>query len=108
MDGNWYYVFHIRCYSPLMKDLTAALKELSRAVAATTGKPESYVIVHILPDQVNLFCLPATALQILVGNLIFFTQICYLFHIFEIIIVVPDPPRTALILFELISRNFFI
>jgi hypothetical protein len=54
-----------------MKDLTAALKELSRAVAATTGKPESYVIVHILPDQVNLFRFAATALQILVGNLIF-------------------------------------
>jgi hypothetical protein len=54
-----------------VKDLTAALKELSGAVAATTGKPESYVIVHILPDQVNLFRFPATAFQILVGNLIF-------------------------------------
>jgi Macrophage migration inhibitory factor (MIF) len=36
-----------------VKDLNAALKELSSAVAATTGKPESYVMVQILPDQVR-------------------------------------------------------
>jgi hypothetical protein len=36
-----------------IKDLEGALKELSKAVAATTGKPESYVVVHVIPDQVR-------------------------------------------------------
>jgi len=29
------------------------LKELTTAVAATTGKPEPYVVVHVVTDQVQ-------------------------------------------------------
>ena len=39
----------------LDKDLNAALKELSEAVANTTGEHRSNVVVHIVPDQVNHF-----------------------------------------------------
>lgn len=53
-----------------IKDLNAALKELSQAVAKTTGKPEGYVIAQIVPDQAMIFggsdgpCATATLLSI--------------------------------------------
>jgi hypothetical protein len=39
----------------LDKDLNAVLKELSEAVSTTTGEYSGYVVVHIVPDQVNHF-----------------------------------------------------
>jgi hypothetical protein len=39
----------------LDKNRNAVLKELSEAVATTTGEPRRYVVVHIVPDQVNHF-----------------------------------------------------
>nr|ALS04658.1 macrophage migration inhibitory factor [Pseudodiaptomus poplesia] len=34
-----------------IKDMDSVLKEFSKALAATTGKPEGYMMVHIVPDQ---------------------------------------------------------
>ena len=34
--------------------MSGALKELSGALATLTGKPESYIVVHIVPDQETL------------------------------------------------------
>ncbi len=36
-------------------NLEAALKELSAAMAETAGKPESRVVVHVVPDQAMMY-----------------------------------------------------
>ena len=33
--------------------MAGGLKELTTAVAVTTGKPEPYVVVHVVTDQVQ-------------------------------------------------------
>eukprot|EP00088_Acartia_fossae_P017223 TRINITY_DN19757_c0_g1_i1.p1 TRINITY_DN19757_c0_g1~~TRINITY_DN19757_c0_g1_i1.p1 ORF type:complete len:123 (+),score=17.72 TRINITY_DN19757_c0_g1_i1:48-416(+) len=38
-----------------IKDMAGALKELSKAMAETTGKPETYVGVQIIPNQNMIF-----------------------------------------------------
>ena len=38
-----------------IKDVSACLSELSKAVAASTGKPEQYVCVQIIPDVPMMF-----------------------------------------------------
>lgn len=38
-----------------IKDLPGFLKELSSALAATTGKPEQYMVVQVIPDVAMMF-----------------------------------------------------